>query len=66
MKREITYLIIKETLDSKIVEIEEIKTNDMDVVLQRVSELMQTTDLSIHIWEKEDYESYKKRERELA
>jgi hypothetical protein len=66
MKREITYLIIKETLDGKIVEIEEIKTNDMDVVLQRVSELMQTTDLSIHIWEKEDYESYKKRERELA
>lgn len=60
-----TYLIIKESSDNTS-EIEEIKTNDVDVVLKRVSELMKSTDLKIHIWEKKDYEQYMERERAFA
>lgn len=59
------YLIIKESSDNTS-EIEEIKTKDVDVVLKRASELMESTDLKIHIWEKHDYEQYMERERALA
>ena len=59
------YLIIKEGKDNYS-EIEEIETNDIDVVLARVSELMKSTDFQIHIWEKTDYELYKERERAFA
>ena len=59
------YLIIKEGKDNYS-EIEEIETNDIDEVLARVSELMKSTDFQIHIWEKEDYERYKERERAFA
>lgn len=60
-----TYLIIKESSDNTS-EIEEIKTKDVDVVLKRVSELMESTDLKIHIWEKKDYELYMERESAFA
>ncbi len=56
------YLIIKVSKDNTT-EIEEIETNDMDVVFQRTSELMKSEDVKIHIWEKNDYELYKERER---
>ena len=59
------YLIIKEGKDNYS-EIEEIETNDIDVVLARVSELMKSTDFQIHIWEKNDYVRYKERERAFA
>ena len=58
------YLIIKEGKDNYS-EIEEIETNDIDVVLARVSELMKSTDFQIHIWEKNDYVRYKQRERDF-
>ena len=59
-----TYLIIKVSKDDTT-EIEEIETNDMDVVFARVSELMKSTDFQIHIWEKNDYVRYKQRERDF-
>jgi len=65
MDKKRTYLIIKVSKDNRT-EIEEIETNDMDVVLARVSELMKSTDFQIHIWEKKDYELYKERERAFA
>ena len=58
------YLIIKEGKDNYS-EIEEIETNDIDVVLARASELMKSTDFQIHIWEKNDYVRYKQRERDF-
>ena len=65
MDKKRTYLIIKVSKDNRT-EIEEIETNDMDVVLARVFELMKSTDFQIHIWEKKDYELYKERERAFA
>jgi len=65
MDKKRTYLIIKVSKDNST-EIEEIETNDMDVVFTRVSELNKTTDFQIHIWEKKDYELYKERERTFA
>ena len=64
MKKSI-YLIIKELKDNST-EIEEIQTYDVDVVLKRASELLKSEDVKIHIWEKEDYERYKERERAFA
>ena len=63
MKKSI-YLIIKELKDNST-EIEEIQTYDVDVVLKRASELLKSEDVKIHIWEKEDYERYKQRERDF-
>ena len=60
-----TYLIFKVFSDNKE-DVEEIRTNDMDVVLKRASDLMKSEDVKIQIWEKKDYELYKKRERAFA
>ena len=59
------YLIFKISRDNKT-EVEEIETNDIDVVLKRVNDLVSTTDLKVHFWEKEDYILYKERERAFA
>ena len=64
--KERTYFIILSDNDSNVCDTEEIKTQNIDDVLHRASVLMEETDYRINIWEKEDYEEYKRREKQYA